>query len=437
MNTKIGIRREDITKWEKRVPLIPSHARELADRYPIEFRVQPSTIRVFNDADYRAAGIAVEESLSPCPLILALKEIPLDLIEKDKTYVFFTHTTKAQPQNRSMLRKMRDLGCTVLDYEKMVDDKKRRVLYFGNYAGHAGMIDTLWTLGKRLEAEGTANPFTLLQPAHRYLSLVEAKEAVAKLAWKLIQEGPPQGLGPIVFGFFGYGHVSQGAQEIFDILPVETVRPADLPKLFQGGERSPRPLYKSVFHEEDMVRPVDPARPFDLQDFYEHPEAYRSFTEEAVPYLTVLVNGIYWTPRFPKYVTKPFLKKLYGGSGRPRLRVIGDITCDINGSIESTIRGTDSEAPVYIYDPARDEAVAGFSGPGPAVLAVYNLPAELPLESSTYFSGKLKDYVPALISARFDEPFAECGLPDVLRRAVILYRGQLTPDFAYLGPYLG
>ena len=437
MNTKIGIRREDITKWEKRVPLIPSHARELADRYPIEFRVQPSTIRVFNDADYRAAGIAVEESLSPCPLILALKEIPLDLIEKDKTYVFFTHTTKAQPQNRSMLRKMRDLGCTVLDYEKMVDDKKRRVLYFGNYAGHAGMIDTLWTLGKRLEAEGTANPFTLLQPAHRYLSLVEAKEAVAKLAWKLIQEGPPQGLGPIVFGFFGYGHVSQGAQEIFDILPVETVRPADLPKLFQGGERSPRPLYKSVFHEEDMVRPVDPARPFDLQDFYEHPEAYRSFTEEAVPYLTVLVNGIYWTPRFPKYVTKTFLKKLYGGSGRPRLRVIGDITCDINGSIESTIRGTDSEAPVYIYDPARDEAVAGFSGPGPAVLAVYNLPAELPLESSTYFSGKLKDYVPALISARFDEPFAECGLPDVLRRAVILYRGQLTPDFAYLGPYLG
>ena len=192
-----------------------------------------------------------------------------------------------------------------------------------------------------------------------------------------------------------------------------------------------------MFHEEDMVRPVDPARPFDLQDFYEHPEAYRSFTEEAVPYLTVLVNGIYWTPRFPKYVTKPFLKKLYGGSGRPRLRVIGDITCDINGSIESTIRGTDSEAPVYIYDPARDEAVAGFSGPGPAVLAVYNLPAELPLESSTYFSGKLKDYVPALISARFDEPFAECGLPDVLRRAVILYRGQLTPDFAYLGPYLG
>ena len=411
MKIKIGIRREDINKWEKRVPLIPSHARELADHYAVEFRVQPSSIRVFNDEDYRVAGIAVEEGLSPCPIVLALKEIPLDLIEKGKIYVFFTHTTKSQPQNRPMLRKMRDLQCTVIDYERMVDEKGRRVLYFGNYAGHAGMIDTLWTLGKRLEAEGTVNPFTLLHPAHRYQSLVEAKEAVAKLAWKLIRQGPPQGLGPMVFGFFGYGHVSQGAQEIFDILPVESVRPADLPK-----------LYKAVFHEEDMVRPRDPARPFELQDYYDHPDLYRPYTEESVPYLTALVNGIYWTPRFPKYVTKPFLKKLYGGSGRPRLRVIGDITCDINGSIESTIRGTDSEAPVYIYDPARDEAVAGFSGPGPAVLAVYNLPAELPLESSTYFSGK---------------PFAECGLPDVLRRAVILYRGQLTPDFAYLGPYLG
>jgi saccharopine dehydrogenase (NAD+, L-lysine-forming) len=437
MNIKIGIRREDINRWEKRVPLIPSHARELTDKYPIEFRVQPSAIRVFNDADYRAAGIAVEEGLSPCPIVLALKEIPLELIERGKTYVFFTHTTKAQPQNRSMLLKMRDLGCTVIDYERMVDDQGRRLLYFGNYAGHAGMIDVLWTLGRRLEAEGTANPFTLLNPTHRYQSLVEAKEAVAKLAWKIIQDGPPQGLGPMVFGFFGYGHVSQGAQEIFDILPVENVRPADLPKLFQGGEGGQRNLYKAVFHEEDMVRPVDPAKPFDLQDYYDHPETYRPFTEESVPYLTALVNGIYWTPRFPKYLTKPFLRKLYGGRERPRLRVIGDITCDINGSIESTVRGTDSEAPVYVYDPARDEAVTGFAGPGPTVLAVYNLPAELPLESSTYFSGKLKDYVPALIAARFDKPFAECGLPDALRRAVILYRGELTPGFAYLGPYLG
>jgi alpha-aminoadipic semialdehyde synthase len=332
-----------------------------------------------------------------------------------------------------MLRKMRDLGCSIIDYEKMVDEKGRRVLYFGNYAGHAGMVDTLWALGRRLAAEGTANPFTVLQPTHRYRSLVDAKEAVGRLAWKLVRQGPPPELGPIVFGFFGYGHVSQGAQEIFDILPVETVRPGDLPRLFEDGGRVHRNLYKAVFHEEDMVRPVELGKAFDLQDYYQNPGSYRAVTEESVPYLTAVVNGIYWTPKFPRYITKPFLKALYAGAQKPRLRVVGDITCDINGSLECTVQATDSENPVYVYDPAADKAIPGFEGRGPAVLAVYNLPAELPLESSTYFSGRLKDYVPDLAAARFDGPFAECGLPTVLRRAVILYRGELTPDYAYLG----
>jgi len=437
MNVKIGIRREDINRWEKRVPLIPSHVRELVDRHPVDIRIQPSDIRVFNDADYRVSGIAVEEDLSPCSVVFALKEIPIDLIEKDKAYVFFSHTAKGQSQNMPMLKRMMDLGCSVIDYEKMVDEQGRRVLYFGNYAGHAGMVDTLWALGRRLEAEGTPNPFVTLRPTHHYRSLVEVKEAVGKLAWKLIREGLPKELGPVVFGFFGYGHASQGAQEIFDILPVETVKPADIPKLFEGRGEASRTLYKAVFKEEDMVRPVDPAKPFDLQDYYANPENYRPVVEDVVPYLTAIVNGIYWAPKYPKFITKNFLKAHYGPGPRPRLRVVGDITCDINGSIECTVQATDSENPVYVYDPAADEPIMGFEGNGPAVLAVYNLPAELPLESSTYFSAKLKEHVPAVAAARFDKPFAECGLPDVLRRAVILYRGELTPDYAYLSRSIG
>jgi alpha-aminoadipic semialdehyde synthase len=437
MTTLIGIRREDINKWEKRVPLIPSHVRELVDRHPLEFRIQSSDIRVFKDEDYRLSGIPVEEGLSPCSIVLALKEIPLALIEKNKIYLFFSHTAKGQSQNMPMLKRMMDLGCSLIDYEKMVDEKGRRVLYFGNYAGHAGMVDTLWALGRRLDAEGMANPFTVLQPTHRYKSLVEAKEAVGELAWKVIREGLPNALGPVVFGFFGYGHVSQGAQEIFDILPVEEVRPADIPKLFEGRREAPRTLYKAVFKEEDMVRPVDPAKPFDLQDYYANPENYRPVIEEVIPYLTAIVNGVYWAPKYPKFITRGFLKTLYGSGSRPRLRVVGDITCDINGSIECTVKATDSEDPVYVYDPAADEPLMGFEGNGPVVLAVYNLPAELPLESSTYFSGKLKEHVPALAAAHFDKPFSDCGLPDVLRRAVILYRGQLTPDYAYLSRSIG
>lgn len=429
----IGIRREDINRWERRVPLIPSHARELVENHPIEIRVQTSDIRIFNDDDFRSAGIPVEESLSPCSIVFAIKEIPVERLEKDKAYIFFSHTAKGQSQNMPMLKRMMELGCSLVDYEKMVDEKGRRVLFFGNYAGHAGMVDTLWALGRRLEVEGVPNPFSILNPAHRYQNLTKVREAMAELAVNIIDNGLPGGLGPIVIGFFGYGHVSRGAQEILDILPVEAVKPGDLPRLFRGGGGETR-LYKAVFKEEDMVRPVDPDREFELQDYYRNPQLYKPVVEDLVPYLTALVNGIYWAPQYPKFLTKPFLKRLYGGGARPRLRVVGDITCDVNGSIECNVKATDSENPVYVYDPAKDEAVTGFEGHGPVVLAVYNLPAELPLESSAYFSRGLKDYVPAFAAADFRARFEDSGLPDVIRRAVILYRGELTRDFAYLGP---
>ncbi|MGZ4886861.1 MAG: bifunctional lysine ketoglutarate reductase /saccharopine dehydrogenase family protein [Candidatus Aminicenantales bacterium] len=435
MKTKIGIRREDINKWEKRVPLIPSHARELINGHPLEIQIQPSTIRIFTDADYRISGIPVRDDLSACDIVLALKEIPIERLEKDKTYVFFSHTAKGQSHNMPMLKKMMDMGCSIIDYEKMVNDKGQRVLFFGNYAGHAGMIDTLWALGRRLAVEGIPNPFEALHPTHYYKNLVDAKEAVGRVAWKIIREGLPRELDPLVIGFFGYGHTSQGAQEILDILPVEAVQPRDLPRLFKGRPDSPRTVYKVVFKEEDMVERTVPGRPFDLQDYYQNPQEYRPVVESLVPCLTAIVNGIYWAPKYPKFVTKPFLKKLFGG-GRPRLRVIGDITCDIDGSIESTVEATDPENPVYVYDPFLDKPVFGFEGTGPVVLAVYNLPAELPLEASTYFSGGLKEHVPALAKANFRATFEDCGLPDVIRRAVILYRGKLTPDYAYLGPFV-
>ncbi len=436
MKTKIGIRREDINKWEKRVPLIPSHARELVEKHPIEIRIQPSDIRVFTDDDYRLAGIPVQENLSPCDIIMALKEIPIERLEKDKVYAFFSHTAKGQSHNMPMLKKMMEMGCSIIDYEKMVNDKGQRVLFFGNYAGHAGMIDTLWALGRRLDLEGVANPFISLCPAHHYKSLVEIKEVVGEVARKIVRQGLPRELDPLVVGFFGYGHVSQGAQEIFDILPVETVRPRDLPRLFESGREKPRTMFKVVFKEEDMVEPIPPGQPFALQDYYQNPQRYRPVVEKLVPYLTALVNGIYWTPKYPRFVTKAFLKKLYGEDPRPRLRVIGDITCDIDGSVECTVEATDPENPVYVYDPFQDKAVLGFEGTGPVVLAVYNLPAELPLEASTYFSGVLKQHVPALAKADFRTSFARCGLPDVLRRAVILYRGKLAPDYAYLSGFL-
>ncbi len=436
MKNVIGIRREDISRWERRVPLIPSHARELIEKHRLDVRVQSSDIRVFADNDYRAAALPVVDDLSPCRIVLAIKEIPVDFIEPEKVYVFFSHTAKGQSYNMPMLRKLMELGCTLVDYEKMVDDKGRRVLYFGNYAGHAGMADTLWALGRQLAANGIDNPFTIIRQTHQYGGLVALKEAVAELSTLISEKGLPRQLTPLVFSFLGYGHVSQGAQEVFDILPFEDVKPRDIPLLFESRADASHLVFKSVFKEEDMVAPVDPGKSFDLQDYYRNPENYRPVLEPLVPYLTVIINGIYWTPRYPRFLTKSFLKTLFDGPSRPRLRVIGDITCDVNGSLESTIKATPIEDPVFVYDPAQDRALPGFEGQGPAVLAVYNLPAELPMESSAYFSGGLKELVPEFAKADFTGSFAECGLPDVIKRAVILYRGGLTPDYAYLHQFV-
>ncbi len=432
MKTIIGVRREDISKWERRTPLIPAHARDLVAKHPLEIRIEASSTRVFADDDYRLAGVPVVKDLSPCQIVLAIKEIPVERLEKGKVYVFFSHTAKGQPANMPMLKRMMDLGCTLVDYEKMVDDEGRRVLYFGNYAGHAGIVETLWALGRRLAEEGIENPFQVLRRVHEYAGLTDLKEAVAELAWRIGERGLPAGLSPLVIGFLGYGHVSQGAQEVFDILPHESLTPRDIPRLFEAKADSSHLVFKAVFKEEDMVEPLDRGEGFDLQDYYRNPGKYKPAVEPLVPFLTVLLNCIFWTPKYPRFVTKAFLKKLYSGRDEPRLKVIGDISCDVNGSVESTICSTDIENPVYVYDPLGDRAVPGFKGRGPAVMAVYNLPAELPLESSAYFSGRLREHIPALARADFERPFADCGLPDVLRRAVILYRGDLTPGYSDL-----
>lgn len=433
----VGIRREDINRWERRAPLVPIDVKELTVRFPLKFIVQPSTIRVFPDEDYFQSGASVEEDLCPSRVIFALKEIPLEVIQPDKMYVFFSHTVKGQPQNMPMLKRMQALGCSIIDYERIVDSQGRRLLFFGNYAGQAGMIDTLWSLGRRLDVEGIKNPFIRLKPAHAYGSLEKIKTAILEVGEIIKQGGIPLEIQPLTFGFLGYGHVSQGAQEIFDLLPFDQVEPSDLPGIFLGGKTVSNRVYKTVFKEEHMVEPLEPGRTFNLQDYYEYPEKYRPVVENYIRYLSVVINGIYWTSKYPRFVTKAFLRKLFSEQKSPKLKIISDISCDINGSIESTVMATDPENPVYVYDPVADRPIMGFEGKGPVVLAVYNLPAELPVEASTYFSRELKKYVPEIVMADYSNDLEKCGLSDVVRRAVILYKGKLTADYSYLDKFLG
>ena len=434
--TLIGIRRENINVWEKRVPLIPSHVRELMKNYPLDVWLQPSSIRIFPDGDYVREGAKIEENLSSCPIIFAIKEIPLRFIEKEKVYIFFSHTIKGQPHNMPMLQKMVDLHCTLIDYEKMVNEKGQRLLFFGKQAGQAGMIDTFWALGQRLKIEGIKNPFAAVKKATDYKSLVEAREGIEKVGWQIHNRGLGAARPPLIVGFTGYGHVSQGAQEIFDLLPFEEINPKKFKQFIKEKNFSANRVYKVVFKEEDLVKPKSAASKFDLQDYYDNPQKYKPIFESYLHHLTVLVNCIYWAPKYPRFVTKKYLKKLFSSSQSPRLQVIGDISCDVEGSVEATVRATGPGNPVYVYDPFQDAALDGFKGSGPVIMAVYNLPAEIPLESSVFFSGALKPFVPGIAAADFSKDFASCHLPEPIQKAVILFRGQFTPDYEYMKNFI-
>jgi saccharopine dehydrogenase (NAD+, L-lysine-forming) len=434
MPASIGIRREDKSEWERRVPITPQDAAQLR-KQGIQVVVQPSDVRAFSSEEYTQLGIPVQEDLSRCPIIFGIKEIPKDAFERGKTYVFFSHVIKGQPYNMPMLRRMLDLGCTLIDYEKVVDEKNRRLIFFGWHAGVAGMINTLWALGKRLEWEGISTPFVDLRQTRTYYDLAAAKGALAAVAARIEAEGLPEQIAPLIVGVAGYGNVSRGAQEILGLLPTIEIEPEEVATLATRPDYSRHHLYKAVFKEWHIVEPVSPDVTFDLQDYYDHPQKYRGVFEQYIPHLTVLVNAIFWTSAYPRLVTKAYLKELFGAD-KPLLRVIGDISCDVEGAIECTVKSTEPGDPIYVYDPLTAEVTDGHEGPGVVVMAVDILPSELPRESSIDFSRVLEPFIPAIARCDFTVPFEECDLPPEIKRAVIAYQGELTPAYQYIQSYL-
>ncbi len=428
---KIGIRREDKSEWERRTPLAPMDVKALA-AMGIPFVVQPSKKRVFRDDQYREAGAEVSPDLSSCGVVLGVKEIPIDLLRDGVTYLYFSHTIKGQSYNMPALRRLMELECNLIDYEKVADEKGRRLIFFGTHAGLAGMIDSLWALGRRLlEDENLKTPFADIKPSHAYDSLDEAKEAVRKAGDKISAEGIPG--SPLVCGFTGYGNVSVGAQEIFDLLPVKEITPQEL--LGQNFGQGDTKLFKVVFKEEHIVEPRNPEGSFDLQEYYDKPELYRGVFDRYLPFLTILMNCVYWDEKYPRIVPLESLEQLFA-SETPKLKIIGDISCDVKGGVEATVKATQPDDPVFVYDPASSEHRMGFAGPGVAILAVDNLPCELPREASLHFSNALKPFIENLSLSDLDKPFDELELAPELKRALILHRGVLTPDFEYMQEYL-
>lgn len=436
MTNLIGIRREDKNKWERRAPLTSEQVAALIREHDLAILVQPSSVRAFADEAYAAAGATIQEDLTSAQVVLAIKEIPLEVLQPGQTYLCFSHTIKGQSHNMPLLRRLLELGSQLIDYERIVDEQNRRLIFFGEHAGLAGMTDTLHTLGARLAWEGIVTPFADLRLTHEYGDLAAAQSALRVAGQRIVEEGLPLELTPLVIGIAGYGNVSRGAQAILDLLPTRQISPADLTTLTETGSFDRNTIYKVIFHEEDTVEPIDQAQPFDLQQFFRQPELYRSKFESYLPHLSVLVNCIYWDTPYPRLLTKATARRLYRADDPPRLRVIGDISCDIEGAIEPTIKATSLDIPAFVWDPASDRAIDSVAGHGPVIMAVDNLPCELPIESSATFGQALAPLLPALAECDFSVTFEACALPPELKRATIVYQGELTPEYQYLKQFL-
>jgi len=430
MKPCLGVVREVYSKWERRSPITPEHVKQLVQEHDINVLVQPSRKRVFTDLEFQRAGATITEDLAPAGAILGVKQVQANALLRDKTYLFFSHTIKAQAANMPLLDKLLEKRVRLIDYETIRDVASgERLVAFGEFAGKAGMIDTLRGLGSRLLGLGISNPFLNVAPAYSYPTLADAMAAIRKVG-KAYRSGGgaksflPAGHGPLTVVFTGAGKVSRGAQSVFEALD-----PIILPSVDALNEAlDPSAIYGLVVRDADVCR--DAQGSFSKKNYLANPSEYDAalFARNVLPKATVVFTGAYWDARFPRWIpTSTF------GASAKQLLVLCDAACDVNGSVEFVHRTSTVEDPFFFVDAAKpgvpevkpaDESNADVK----LVCAVDILPSELPRDASKHFGDCLMPFLPVLAhgGGRVDV------LPATLEQAVICANGKLAPSYQYI-----
>ena len=424
----IGIIRE--TKaWERRAPLTPADVKWLVKR-GVHVEVESSTSRVFSDQDYKKHGARILDKFKNANFLLGIKEPRIDDLYENKVYMLFSHTSKGQLNNIPLLKACLRNKITLIDYEKMIDKHGRRLVYFGRFAGICGLVDCLHYLGGKLEGRGIDNPFTVLKPAHEYGSLRAVKKAMVKVEHKIRRQGFPRRLTPFIIGITGHGNVAKGVHEVLDLLDPVEIHPRDMLKFVRHQKAMCHKVYKIAFIREERFRSNTGAG-FYYEDYLKHPDKFESNLDSYLPYLNLLIHTSYWDKRYPILVTKKMIHKL--ARRKPfRLEFIGDVSCDIDGSIELTYRTTTPADPTFTYDVKKHKYVDGYKTDGITILAVDNLPAELPKDASAEFSRLIRDYVYQIAVHGVKDITNHIALPLEIRRAVITQNNKLTQKYRYL-----
>jgi alanine dehydrogenase len=396
---KFGIIKERKDPPDKRVVLSPEACKLLLKKHEdLEIKVESSDVRTFKDKEYAEAGVEVTTDISDCDVLLGVKEVPLKVLIPNKKYFFFSHTIKKQSYNRDLLGTILYKNIELYDHEVITSSKGIRLVAFGRYAGIVGAYNTLRTYGLKMQK------YELPSAEH----LRDQAELVAELR-KI-------SLPNIKIAITGTGRVSNGVKEILDAIDIKQVSPN---KYLNKSFNTP------VYTQLDVLNynKRKDGRLINEQDFFDNATAYQSDFMRFAKVSDVYIASHFYGEGAPFIFTREDAK-------HPdfKIQVVGDISCDIDGPVASTIRSSTIADPNYGYDPMTEKEVDFLNPKAIAVMAVDNLPCELPRDSSVGFS---KNFVEHVIPAFFD------GDSDgILERSCMTKNGKLTPGFSYLQDYL-
>ena len=344
-------------------------------------------------------GFEVSKDTSDCDILLGVKEVPVHELIDGKTYMFFSHTTKEQPYNRKLLREILNKKITLIDYEALTDQHGKRIIAFGRYAGIVGAYNGLLTYGKK-------NDLFEIRRAHECFDLDDLKTEYAKIK-----------LPPIKIVVTGGGRVSHGAMEVLDGVHIRKVSHHEI-----LSQEFDEPVYAQLHSHHYNKHRAGAA--FSDDDFHRYPAEFRPDFLKFAHQVDLLIAGAYWDPHAPVLFTKEDIR-----DSNFKTRVIADITCDIEGSIPTTLRSTTIENPYYDYSPdSLSEALPFSSEENITVMAIDYLPNELPRNASQDFGDELINNVLPL--------FLEADDDQVLERATITKNGELTSKYKYLESYV-
>lgn len=423
----IGLRRESKNYWERRVGIVPEHVAKLISM-GIKVLVQPSMTRCFTDIEFTNVGAEIREDLSEAQLIIGIKEVPIPELIPNRTYMFFSHTLKAQSYNMGLLDALLNMNIRHIDHE-CIKNSQGRLVAFGTFAGNAGVIDFLQGLGKYLLMRGLGNPFLYERFSYMYYSLEEALANIRKIGKIIEKEGIPQELRPMIWGIVGTGRCAVGSIEVLVNFPHKFITPEQLEGI-EDSEESKTHIYIVQFGTKDLYQRVEDGG-FDREEYRSQPEKYKSvFKDKFCNRLSVIVNCLYYESKHPKILT---VEDFRAGTGR--LLGICDISCDYMGSIEICRKFTTPEDPFFLYN-AQDDRIYTLVQEHVRDSLLYHsmdfLPSELPRDASNHFSNKLFDFVVELARDDPNIPFEQQNLNPDLKNGIMTCHKKLTPNFEYI-----